>query len=64
LTRACEALRQRPLFETVESRVLFTTYAVDTLSDAIAVDGHVSLREAITAAGNRAGAHIIAAGRA
>jgi hypothetical protein len=36
--------------ESLESRVLLTSYVVTTLSDAIAPDGQVSLREAITAA--------------
>src|SRR5690606_31767909 len=38
------------LLQALEARALFTTYVVDSLADTVAVDGDLTLREAIEAA--------------
>ncbi len=42
--------RRRALLETLEDRRLLAAYVVTTVDDIVAVDGHVSLREAILSA--------------
>ncbi len=50
--------------ESLEQRVVLTSYIVDTLDDVVADDGFVSLREAITAANNNAAFSDVPAGDA
>jgi len=50
--------------ETLEDRTLLTAYVVDTATDAVAVDGLVSLREAIQAANTDTAVNEAAAGMA
>jgi hypothetical protein len=58
--------RKRPGFtpaEVLEDRTLLTAYVVDTLDDAVAADGRVSLREAVLAANGNAAVNDAAAGQ-
>jgi len=58
------AARPAAAAELLEERTLLTAYVVDTLSDAVAADGKLSLREAVQAAGSNAKVNEAAAGQA
>ena len=51
-----------PLFEPIEPRLLLTAFTVDSLADAVAADGQVTLREALQAANTDAPVHDAPAG--
>src|SRR5262245_60655643 len=54
IVRSCGWRNYRPLVEQLESRHLLATITVTGTGDTIAVDGLVTLREAITSANNNA----------
>ena len=67
--RARERCRDReegppihPVLEPLEPRILLTTYIVTSLADAVAVDGEITLREALEAANTDATVHDAPAG--
>ncbi|MEL7472248.1 MAG: choice-of-anchor Q domain-containing protein [Planctomycetota bacterium] len=51
---------REPMFQALESRVLLSTFVVDTLDDVVANDGLTSLREAVDRANVTAGDDVIA----